>query len=210
MVHYLKQSSDSGKTGFPATTLEPSPETHGLMNDERAEIAEIGRNIESILKSPNTEGQNSYQTLYAEAAPSVFVFRNGRNGRDRELRKLSGVENNLHDILEYGVIYSGIPLRSDRVELKAGQNEAKIGANWCSTKLGIRISGKNYTDSLKQVLALETAHFLSKLDDVFDIHNQQGLGEFLEYGNELAHSFEKLDGKSDFLSHIWKLLSTNG
>ncbi len=48
------------------------------MSDERSEIAEVARVIESILKSPDSEGQNSYQTLYAEAAPSVFVFRNGR------------------------------------------------------------------------------------------------------------------------------------
>jgi hypothetical protein len=89
---------------------------------------------------------------------------------------------------------------------KAGQSEAKNGAAWCATQLGIRLSSKNYSDSLKQVLALENAHFLSQLDTVFDLHNGPEIGEFLKYGNGLAHSFEKLDGKSDFLEHIWKIL----
>jgi hypothetical protein len=33
--------------------------------------------------------------------------------------------------------------------------------------------------------------------------------EFLRYGNSLAHSFEKLDGKSEFLRHIWEILGEN-
>ncbi len=193
LIHYVKHN---GK----------SPLSHGFMNEERSEIAEIGRNIESILKSPGTNGQNSYQTLYAEAAPSVFVFRNGRNGKDRQLRKLPGIENNLRDTLEYGVIYSGIPMIPRKTELKAGQSEAKNGSLWCANQLGIRLSSKNYSDSLKQVLALENAHFLSQLDTLFDVHNAPEIGEFLKYGNELAHSFEKLDGKSDFLAHLWKIL----
>ncbi len=193
MIHYLKNDT-------------ASPLSHGFMSDDRGEIAEIGKNIESILKSPMSNGQNSYQTLYAEAAPSVFVFRNGRNGKDRQLRKLPGIEKNLRDTLDYGVIYSGIPMVHRKAELKAGQSEAKNGSLWCANQLGIRLSSKNYSDSLKQVLALENAHFLSQLDNLFDVHNSPEIGEFLKYGNELAHSFEKLDGKSDFLAHLWKIL----
>lgn len=117
-----------------------------------------------------------------------------------------GIENNLRETLEYGVIYSGIPMVSRKSDLKAGQSEAKNGALWCATQLGVRLSSKNYSDSLRQVLALENAHFLSQLDNLFDIHNSPEIGEFLKYGNELAHSFEKLDGKSDFLAHLWKIL----
>ncbi len=95
------------------------------MSQERSEIAEIARVIESILKAPDKEGQISYQTLYAEAAPSVFIFRKGRPLETRELRKLSGIEYNLRDNLEYGIIYSGIPLKIRTIELKAGQTEAK-------------------------------------------------------------------------------------
>ncbi len=80
---------------------EDSPLSHGILNDERSEIAEIARVIESILKTPETDGQSSYQTLYAEAAPSVFIFRNGRNGKDRQLRKLLGIEKNLSESLDY-------------------------------------------------------------------------------------------------------------
>ena len=219
LIHYLKKSSlETSKSesfsSFSHTISSPlqklSPGTHGIMNDERLEISEIWRNIESIIKSPSTEGQNSYQTLYAEAAPSVFVFRKGRNGQNRELRKLVGIENNLENVLEYGVIYSGIPMLSHKIDLRAWQSEAKNGAAWCGAQLWVRISSKNYSDSLKQVLALENAHFLSCLDHVFDINNSQEIWDFLQYGNELAHSFEKLDGKSDFLSHIWKILTANG
>lgn len=160
MIHYLKHGSES-------------PLSHGLMNEDRSEIAEIGRTIESILKSPESEGQNSYQTLYAEAAPSVFVFRNGRNGKDRQLRKLVGIENNLRETLEYGVIYSGIPMISKKIELKAGQSEAKNGSLWCANQLGVRLSSKNYSDSLKQVLMLENAHFLAQMDTIFDTKNNQ-------------------------------------
>lgn len=160
MIHYLKHGSES-------------PLSHGLMNEDRSEIAEIGKTIESILKSPESEGQNSYQTLYAEAAPSVFVFRNGRNGKDRQLRKLVGIENNLRETLEYGVIYSGIPMISKKIELKAGQSEAKNGSLWCANQLGVRLSSKNYSDSLKQVLMLENAHFLAQMDTIFDTQNNQ-------------------------------------
>lgn len=162
LIHYLKHDGSS-------------PLSHGFMNEERNEIAEVGRTIESILKSPDTEGQNSYQTLYAEAAPSVFVFRNGRSGKDRQLRKLVGIENNLRETLEYGVIYSGIPLLSRKIELKAGQSEAKNGALWCANQLGVRMSSKNYSDSLKQVLMLENAHFLSQLDNLFDANDVRGV-----------------------------------
>ena len=91
--------------------------------EKTLEIAETGKNIESILKSPSTEWQNSFQTLYAEAAPSVFVFRNGRNGKDRQLRKLVGIENNLRETFEYGVIYSGVPMISRKLDQKAGRSK---------------------------------------------------------------------------------------
>lgn len=42
LIHYLKHDG-------------ASPLSHGFMNEERSEIAEIGRTIESILKSPSTE-----------------------------------------------------------------------------------------------------------------------------------------------------------
>lgn len=70
------------------------------------------------------------------------------------------------------------------------------------------MASKNYSDSLRQVLALENAHFLSRLDDLFGTNDTALIGDFLSYGNELAHSFEKLDGKSEFLSYIWKILSS--
>jgi hypothetical protein len=193
MIHYIKHNGHS-------------PLSHGFLSDERSEIAEIARVIESILKPLDPEWQASYQTLYAEAAPSVFVFRQGRTGKSRELRKLSGIEYNLHGALEYGVIYSGVPLISSKIELKAGQTEARSGALWCSKELGLKVTGKNYSDSMRTVLSLENAHFLSRLDQLFDGDNSSEVGDFLRYGNELAHSFEKLDGKSEFLESIWKVL----
>jgi hypothetical protein len=42
LIHYLKHHGTS-------------PLSHGFMNEERSEIAETGKNIESILKSPSTE-----------------------------------------------------------------------------------------------------------------------------------------------------------
>jgi hypothetical protein len=59
---------------------------------------------------------------------------------------------------------------------------------------------------MRTVLSLENAHFLSRLDQLFDSNNTSEIGDFLRYGNELAHSFEKLDGKSEFLESIWKVL----
>ncbi len=97
---------------------------------------------------------------------------------------------------------------SSKIELKAGQSEAKNGALWCANQLGVKISSKHYSQSLKQVLALENAHFLSRLDELFDVNNASEIGDFLQYGNELAHSFEKLDGKSEFLNYLWKILIT--
>ena len=59
---------------------------------------------------------------------------------------------------------------------------------------------------MKTVLALENAHFLSRLDSLFDPNNEHEISDFLRYGNELAHSFEKLDGKSEFLECMWNTL----
>ena len=165
-------------------------------------MAGTAREIEAILRAPETEGQTSFQTLYSEAAPSVFIY---KHGKERQLRKLVAIEKNLSDSLEYGVIYSGIAMRSSFVDPTAGQTEAKAGAEWCSSRLGIRLRDKNYTDSLKKILRLETAHFLSLLDTLFDAQND-GIENFLAYANDLAVSFQKLDGKSAFLQHAWKII----
>ena len=91
------------------------PSSHGVISDERLRISETARAIESIIKAPEIEGQVSFQTLYAEAAPSVFVF---KPGRERQLCKLNGVENTLKQSLEYGVIYSGVAMKTSTFDLK--------------------------------------------------------------------------------------------
>jgi hypothetical protein len=175
------------------------------LRSKEDEVSHIAYNIEQILKPHDTNAPISFQTIFAEGWPSIFSLKSSKTGTRQALEKLNGIQYNLEHNLDYGVIYSWIPMT--QVGLNRTENgEKKELTSWCKSKFWIQIGKNAYKQAMLDVLAFENLEFLQKLDTPIAHPESNEINEILKTGNQLAKSFEKLDGSSHFLDHIWKIL----
>lgn len=178
------------------------------IRSEKDEIVHIANTLERILKPKDENGPISFQTLYAEGGHSTFVFRVNRSKKIRSLEKLNGVQHNLEHNFDYGVVYSWIPMTQSGYGYGEAETTGNL-ENWCKSKFGIHIPKNAYKNSMLNLLTLENLEFLRKLDTPIANPESPEISEILHSWNLLARSFEKLDGSSCFLDHIWRIIERN-